>query len=246
MALTDHIRDPKADGAPSPGQRDRPIRSYMRREGRLTTAQARALRELWPRYGIDHPGGELDAEALFGRKAPLTLEIGFGNGEALLAAARAHPDRDFLGIEVHRPGVGRLLNHLDRRALENVRVICADAVEVLHRRTPRRLLDACWIFFPDPWPKKRHHKRRLIQPAFVRRLAETLKPGGILHLATDWADYAEHMLSVLDAEALLENAAGPGRFSERPGWRPETRFERRGKERGHAVFDLIHARRHAG
>lgn len=221
----------------------RPVRSFVRREGRLTRAQARALDELYPVYGLDHPGPPLDPAAVFGREAPLTLEIGFGNGEALSQAAADHPDRDYLGIEVHRPGVGRLLNDVEERALKNVRVICADAVEVVRDRLPPESLDACWIFFPDPWPKKRHHKRRLVQGAFLARLVERLKPGGIVHAATDWADYAEWMLEVFEAEPALENTEGPSRYAERPDWRPETKFERRGHARGHDVYDLIYRKR---
>ena len=242
MAAAEKITEDTSAGTPRREDKQRRIRSYVRREGRLTRAQARALRELLPRYGIGHPGPGLEPEAIFGRRAPLTLEIGFGNGEALLSAARAHPERDYLGVEVHRPGVGRLLNGLAEAALENVRVICADAAEVVRDRLPDDCLDACWIFFPDPWPKKRHHKRRLIQPGFAHALASRLKAGGILHLATDWTDYAEHMLEVLDAEPLLVNTAGRGRCSERPEWRPETRFEARGARRGHPVHDLVYER----
>lgn len=240
MSVTDDIR--KSDTTRDRGRpaHRRPIRSFVRREGRLTPAQARALRELWPIYGVDHPGAILDPIELFGRRAPLTLEIGFGNGEALLSAARAYPERDYLGVEVHRPGVGRLLNRLHAEKLGNVRVICADAVEVLRDRVRPETFDACWIFFPDPWPKKRHHKRRLIQPEFATTLVAALRDGGILHLATDWEDYAEHMLEVLDNTSALSNTAGRSRYAERPEWRPETRFERRGQIRGHKVFDLIY------
>lgn len=242
MAGAEKITEGTSTGTPRREDKQRRIRSFVRREGRLTPAQARALQELLPRYGVEHPGPAIEPRAIFGREAPLTMEIGFGNGEALLSAARAHPERDFLGIEVHRPGVGRLLNGLAETGTENVRVVCADAAEVVRDRLPEACLDACWVFFPDPWPKKRHHKRRLIQPQFASALASRLKPGGILHLATDWTDYAEHMLEVLDAEPLLVNAAGPGHYAPRPEWRPETRFETRGARRGHAVHDLIYHR----
>lgn len=215
----------------------------MRREGRLTAAQARALEELYPRYGLEHPGPPIDPAAAFGRQAPLTLEIGFGNGEVLLEDASEHPDRDYLGIEVHRPGVGRLLNQIQERQLDNIRVICADAMEVIRDRLPSASIDACWIFFPDPWPKKRHHKRRLVQADFLRLLADRLRPGGIVHAATDWEDYAEWMLRAFEAEPRLENTAPEDDFAPRPSWRPETKFEHRGLARGHPVRDLIFRRR---
>lgn len=243
MSVTDDIHGSRRSNDKTRQPRRRPIRSFVRREGRLTRAQSRALEELWPRYGIDHPGGRLDLVELFGREAPHTLEVGFGNGDVLFRHASQHPERDFLGIEVHRPGVGRLLNRLAGNDLDNVRVLCADAVEVLCDRLPPGSLDACWIFFPDPWPKKRHHKRRLIQPVFAAALAGILKPGGIIHLATDWPDYADHMLSVMDNVEDLQNVSGKGRYADRPEWRPPTRFELRGRERGHAVYDLIYRKR---
>lgn len=245
MVSSDETPDSRLAGRAS-GRRPahhRLVRSFVRREGRLTPAQARALEELYPVYGLEHPGPLLEPAALFCRDAPLTLEIGFGNGEALLAEAAAHPERDYLGIEVHRPGVGRVLNQLRERDLENVRVICADAVEVLGDRLPAGCLDACWIFFPDPWPKKRHHKRRLVQAPFLGLLADKLRPGGIVHAATDWTDYAEWMREALDASPALQNTASAGEFAGRPAWRPETRFERRGQARGHEVYDLIYRKR---
>lgn len=219
------------------------MRSFVRREGRLTSAQARALDELYPRYGLEHPGPPIDPVTEFDRRAPMTVEIGFGNGEAILSGAMNHPERDFLGIEVHRPGVGRLLNQISDHELENVRVICADAVEVLRDRLPPASIDACWIFFPDPWPKKRHRKRRLIQAPFLELLAERVQPGGMVHAATDWEDYAEWMLDAFREESRLENTAPEGGFVPRPAWRPETKFERRGVERGHPVWDLVFRRR---
>ncbi len=218
----------------------RPIRSYVRREGRMTEAQRRALAELLPRYGIAADGeGPLDFEAIFARCAPVALEIGFGAGEALAAMARAHPERDFLGIEVHRPGVGRLLRRLAEENLDNVRVMIADAKEVLAARIPDASLAAVYLFFPDPWPKKRHHKRRLVQPDFAALLSRRLAPGGLIYAATDWEDYAVQMLSVFSRTPGLENAAGAGRFAERPRERPLTRFERRGQALGHRVYDLL-------
>ena len=220
----------------------RPIRSFVLRAGRLTRAQRRALDELWPAYGIDHPGeGPIDLASAFGRQAPTWLEIGFGNGEALLAMAEAHPDVNLLGIEVHRPGVGHLLNGLRTRGLDNVRVVCGDAAEVVRDRIRAGALARALIFFPDPWPKKRHHKRRLVQPAFVEALAHTLAPGGLLHLATDWEEYALHMRAVLDVTPAFANTAAP--WAERPAYRPQTRFETRGEGKGHVVRDLVYERR---
>lgn len=208
----------------------------------MTDAQRRAIAELWPRYGIEEGDAPIDVSALFGRRAPVTLEIGFGMGDALAALAARHRERDFLGIEVHRPGVGRLLARLAEAGLENVRVSVADAKEVLEQRLPDSSLDAVLIYFPDPWPKKRHHKRRLVQPEFAALLRRKLRMGGELHLATDWEDYAHHMLAVLDAAEGFENLAGPGGFSER-GERPLTKFEARGERLGHGVWDLHFRRR---
>lgn len=223
------------------GDPPRAVRSFVTRAGRITLAQERALAALWPAYGID-PHGPLDLDAVFGRAAPRTAEIGFGNGENLLSLAATHPERDYLGIEVHRPGVGRVLLGLQARALTNVRVICHDAAEVLGHHLPAACLDEVLVLFPDPWPKKRHHKRRLIQPRFVGLLAERLKPGGTVHLATDWAPYAEQMLATLGAEARLRNLSPQGAFVPRPAERAATRFERRGERLGHQVWDLAFVR----
>jgi len=223
----------------------RPIRSYVLREGRLTSGQERAFRELWPRFGVDwSPGVVLDLPALFGDQRPVYLEIGFGNGETLAALAARHPERGFLGIEVHRPGVGHLLLQIEHRALTNVRVLRQDAVEVLAQGLAPGTLAGIYLFFPDPWPKTRHHKRRILTPDFVRLIARALGPGGLFHAATDWEPYAEQMLAVLsDAQPLFENAAVPGAFAPRPDDRPLTRFERRGQHLGHGVWDLIFRRR---
>jgi tRNA (guanine-N7-)-methyltransferase len=221
----------------------RSIRSFVTRAGRITEAQQRALAELWPRYGVEYLPGRLDLSSLFGRGAPRCCEIGFGNGDSLLALAAAHPERDFLGIEVHRPGVGRLLLALERQGLKNVRVVCHDAVEVLAEQLPPDSLAQILILFPDPWPKKRHHKRRLLKAPFAALAASRLAAGGTLHLATDWQPYALEMLEVLGGTAGLDNLAPEGRFVARPEWRAPTRFERRGERLGHEVWDLAFRRR---
>lgn len=207
----------------------------------MTAAQQRALRELWPRYGIDS-NRMVDLHALFGRSTPVTLEIGFGNGDTLLAMAQASPETDFIGIEVHRPGVGRLLQALEDRHINNVRVMCDDAVEILQRCLPDHCLQRVLLFFPDPWHKKRHHKRRIVQPEFVELLAKKLQHGGILHMATDWENYAQHMLEVVGASAAFRNRAGQGQYSGKPDWRPITKFEQRGLRLGHGVWDLLFER----
>jgi tRNA (guanine-N7-)-methyltransferase len=207
----------------------------------MTKGQRRALQELWPRFGLEHDT-VIDPDAVFGLNAPCTLEIGFGNGDALLAMATREPGTGFLGIEVHRPGIGRLLLELDRRGIENIRVICADAMPVLIDCLPDHCLDRVLLFFPDPWHKQRHHKRRLVQPPFIEAVAAKLKPGGILHMATDWGSYAEHMLAVTETSAAFRNCAGDGGFSPRPDYRPVTRFERRGRRLGHDVRDLLFER----
>jgi tRNA (guanine-N7-)-methyltransferase len=233
---------PVEDGA---GHR-REVRSFVLRTGRLTPGQARALEAAWPRYGVevpDEPVAETFWSERFGRQGPLTLEIGFGMGQSLLAMAAADPERLFIGADVHTPGVGALLAGIEARGLRNVRVVCADAVAALPRLFAPGELDRVQIFFPDPWPKKRHHKRRLIQPAFVAALAERVRPGGALMLATDWVPYAEWMLEVLEASPAWRNQAGAGTFADRPAQRPETRFERRGLDRGHEVRDLVFLRR---
>jgi tRNA (guanine-N7-)-methyltransferase len=216
------------------------VRSFVTRAGRMTTGQERALERLWPRFGIDFCPGRIDLDALFGRSAPRVLEIGFGNGEHLAALARSHPECDYLGIEVHRPGVGHLMLALEASALTNVRIVCRDAVEVLEEQIPPGALDEVLILFPDPWPKKRHHKRRLIQGPFVSLLCGRLKAGGVLRLATDWQPYAEQMLQVLNAEPRLTSVATGAPFVPRPAERIPTRFELRGERLGHAVWDLAY------
>lgn len=224
-------------------QSSQAIHSFVRREGRLTRGQRRALTELWNRFGIDASSATLSPEAVFGRQVPLILEIGFGDGESLTAMAQAHPEVDYLGIEAHRPGVGHILLRAEALKLKNLRVMCADAVDVLEKQLPDGCLDQVQVFFPDPWPKARHHKRRLIQPLFVGLLVRKLKPSGRLHIATDWKDYAYHILKTLSATHELTNTAAGGGFALRPAYRPLTRFERRGQRLGHEVWDMIFERR---
>lgn len=220
----------------------RTVRSFVKRAGRLTPSQARALATLWPRFGIDPPDGTLDLDAVFGRRVPRTLEIGFGNGENLAELAARHPERDYLGVEVHEPGVGHLLLRIEREGLGNIRLIRHDAVEVVERWLPPACLDELLVFFPDPWHKKRHHKRRLIQGGFLEQLGRVVAPGGRLHLATDWAPYAEQMLETCEASEAFQNAVPGGGFAPRPDTRPVTKFERRGLRLGHEVFDLLYRR----
>jgi tRNA (guanine-N7-)-methyltransferase len=220
----------------------RPIRSFVVRAGRMTGAQRRALEQLWPLHGLEAGDVPLDLDTVFGRSAPRTLEIGFGNGEHLAMLAAAHPERDFIGIEVHPPGVGHLLQLVDRTGLTNVRVMRHDAVEVLARQVAGESLDELLVLFPDPWHKKRHHKRRLVDAGFARLSASRLRPGGMLRLATDWTPYAEQMLEVLSAEPLLVNLAPDGGYMPRDSARHPTRFERRGERLGHEVHDLAFAR----
>jgi len=215
------------------------VRSFVLRGGRLTDGQKRALDQFWPEFGIEESGEMLDFTALFGNPGPVILEIGFGNGEATWQMADAHPGENFLGVEVHRPGVGRLLLKMEEHGLSNIRIACTDAVEFLHRRVPRVSLAGVRIFFPDPWPKKRHHKRRIIQPDFVRLLVSRMRPGAILHLATDWEPYAEQMLEVVGACGDLVNLSDEGAYCNKPSWRPDTKYEKRGQRLGHRVRDLL-------
>jgi tRNA (guanine-N7-)-methyltransferase len=208
----------------------------------MTAGQRRALEDNWPRWGIDRGAGLLDAHRAFGRQAPLVLEIGFGMGQSLAEMAVGAPATNYLGIEVHRPGVGRLLHSLQEQHIDNVRIYCDDAVLVLRECIAEASLDGIQIFFPDPWHKKRHHKRRLIKADFIDLLCSRLKPGGFLHLATDWENYAEQMLELLTAATGLENTAGAGQYSPRPNSRPLTKFEKRGQRLGHGVWDLVFRR----
>jgi tRNA (guanine-N7-)-methyltransferase len=218
----------------------RSVRSFVIRAGRMTEAQQRALDDLLPRYRVTTSALRDNFSEIFPRRVPLYLEIGTGNGDNVLAMAARLPAVDVLASEVHPPGVGHTVHEVERRGLENLRIYDGDALELLAALAPESL-DAVFIFFPDPWPKKRHHKRRLIQPAFVRELARRLKPGGYLHLATDWQEYAVHMLEVLAAEPALVNTAAD--YAPRPEWRPLTNFEQKGLAKGHGVWDLMFTRR---
>ena len=220
----------------------RRVRSFVLRQGRFTPAQQRAFDALWPRFGLDYSGQPRDFDAAFGRSAKRILEIGFGNGEALRYSAARDPDRDHIGIEVHAPGVGRLLNALEADGAGHVRLYHHDAVEVLENEVADGSLDEIRIYFPDPWHKKRHNKRRLVNPTFAALLVRKLHADGRLHLATDWADYAEQMWDVLDATPGLVNRAGARGHVPRPDWRPQTHFESRGQRLGHGVWDLLYDR----
>ncbi len=221
--------------------KQRPVRSFVLRQGRMSPAQTRAFDLLLPRYGIAYVPAPINFPLVFGRRAPVILEIGFGMGETTAAIAHAHPHLDYLGIEVHAPGVGALLKRIDEISLSNVRVIRHDAVEVVTHMIPVNALAGAHVYFPDPWPKKRHHKRRLLQPAFVRTLCERIAPGGYLHAATDWDEYAQEILATLAADPLLVNTADG--FAARPHWRPQTKFEARGRTLGHGVWDILFKRR---
>jgi tRNA (guanine-N7-)-methyltransferase len=220
----------------------RHIRSFVLRQGRVSPAQQRSLETLMPRYGIPYAPQTLDMSQAFGRVAPKILEIGFGMGEPTAQIALAHPQNDYLALEVHPPGVGSLLKQIDAQAIHNIRIIQHDAVEVLRDMIADEALDGVHIFFPDPWHKARHNKRRLIQSPFIAKLVQKIKPGGYLHVATDWQDYAEQVLAVLSAEPQLQNSTTG--YAERPDYRPLTKFEQRGLKLGHGVWDLIFTRRY--
>ena len=220
-----------------------PVRSYVLRGGRITRAQRRALDELLPQWGLPFTPTPLDLDAAFGRDRPRVLEIGFGDGATLVELARMRPDTDFIGVEVHPPGIGHCLLAIETGGLTNVRVIAHDAVEVLEKQLTVDSLDEVLLYFPDPWPKMRHHKRRIVKPAFAALVADRLKPSGIFRLATDWEPYARQMLEVLNAEKRLANAAAGGRWIKDPAARGPTRFEQRGRRLGHDVFNLEYRRR---
>ena len=217
----------------------RPVRSYVRRQGRMTIAQSRALKDLHKAYLLTKEQSVLNQEQVFGRTAPLIMEIGFGMGEGTLAYAQQNPQKDIIGVEVHEPGVGALMHNLEKAELKNVRIYSTDAIEVLREAIAPGTLEALHLFFPDPWPKKRHHKRRIVQPEFLALVASRLKPGGRIHMATDWQAYADWMLEMLTDMPGMTNLSQQGDYIERPDYRPETRFERRGHRLGHGVWDLL-------
>ena len=219
------------------------IRSYVIRAGRMTEGQRRAFDNYWGNYGLSLYDGGIDPTEVFGREAPVVLEIGFGMGDSLLEMAKAEPEKNFIGIEVHPPGVGRLINTAGKDEVKNLRVYMADAVDVLNDCIADGSLDRFQLYFPDPWHKKKHHKRRIVQPEFVKLLCSKLKTGGLMHMATDWENYAEQMLEVLEAEPMLENTAGKGNYAPRPEFRPQTKFERRGERLGHGVWDLLYEKK---
>jgi len=218
-----------------------PIRSYVLRQGRFSRGQQRAYAELLPRFGLAYRAAPLDWRATFGRDAPVVAEVGFGMGETTAEIAAANPAIDYLAIEVHTPGVGSLLKRIEEGAIANIRVVQHDAVEVMRDMVPAGSLAAIHIFFPDPWPKKRHHKRRLLQRDFAELAATRLEAGGVLHVATDWREYADEVLVLLGATRALRNTAQG--FAPRPAWRPETKFERRGRRLGHGVWDIVFKKR---
>lgn len=216
------------------------IRSYVLRQGRLTSGQAYALENYWSKYGLDHQSGQLDLDKEFKRRAPRTIDIGVGMGDTSLQMAACFPENDYLAIDVHQPGIGSLLRQIEEDKLSNIRVMCNDVIEILSGQIPDNSFDQAFIFFPDPWPKKRHHKRRLINNSFLNLLVAKLKTNACIHIATDWQELAEHMMSVCDSHPSLNNMAGPGYFSPRPLWRPLTKFEKRGTNLNHRVFDLTY------
>lgn len=223
-------------------QSHRPIRSYVLRQGRLTEGQQRAFQELWPQYGLTLDQQPLRFASIFHREAPITLEIGFGNGEALAQIAARHPEEDFLGVEVHTPGVGHLMLRLAEQESDNVRILQTDAMELLRQHLPQASLTRVQLYFPDPWHKRRHHKRRIVQQTFADLIQRALRPGGVIHMATDWEDYARQMMTVFTHHSGFRNQAGKGNFSPRPETRPMTKFEQRGQRLGHGVWDLLFER----
>ena len=240
--MTEHNEMNAGEETTEEGKFMRRIRSFVRREGRLTKGQERALQELWPVMGVEYRDEMLDLNQLFGREAPVVLEIGFGMGKSLVEMAAAAPETNFIGIEVHRPGVGACLSSAQDAGITNLRLFCHDAVEVLGQMIPDQSIDTLQLFFPDPWHKARHHKRRIVQPAFVQMLRPKLKIGGVFHMATDWENYAEHMLEVMNAAEGFVNTV-EGDYAPRPDSRPLTKFEQRGHRLGHGVWDLLFARK---
>jgi tRNA (guanine-N7-)-methyltransferase len=226
-----------------PEYRKKSIRSYVVRAGRMTDGQRNAFENSWSTYGLKLADGAIDTDTVFGRSGPKVLEIGFGMGDSLLQMAAAEPATDFIGIEVHPPGVGTIMNIAQSEGISNLRVYLADANDVLEECFPPQSIDRLQLYFPDPWHKKKHNKRRIVQPQFVQLVRERLRPSGVLHMATDWQHYAEQMLETLDEAEGFENIAGIGQYSARPDYRPMTKFEKRGERLGHGVWDLIYKKR---
>ncbi|HBS42469.1 MAG TPA: tRNA (guanosine(46)-N7)-methyltransferase TrmB [Oceanospirillales bacterium] len=235
--MTDESKTSSDEKPEKPTYR-RGIKSFVIRAGRLTKGQEGALERQWPVMGLELSDGPLVPTQVFGRDAHVVLEIGYGMGQSLVAMAQAAPEKDFIGVEVHLPGVGSLLNLAEDAGLTNIRTYKDDAIEVL-KLIPDNSIDTVQLFFPDPWHKKKHHKRRIVQTEFAQTLRRILKPGGIFHMATDWENYAEHMMEVMEAQNGYENAAGKNQFTPRPEHRPLTKFEKRGELRGHGVWDLM-------
>lgn len=224
-------------------QHIRTIKSFIKREGRLTKGQQKALDDLWPQFGIDFSEQELDLKKIFERDAETVLEIGFGNGESLWKMAQADADRNYIGVEVHRPGVGHLLHLIEQSGIQNLRIISHDAVDIIKHQIKENSLDKVQLFFPDPWHKKKHHKRRIVQDEFVNMLATKIKTGGIFHLATDWEDYAEHMLAVMNRNSHFTNLSKDNTYVPKPEQRPTTKFETRGLKLGHGVWDMLYQKK---
>lgn len=220
----------------------RTVKSFVLRAGRMTEGQQKAMETQWPVMGLEPDAGMLDLAEVFGREAPVVLEIGFGMGDSLIEMAKAQPENNYIGIEVHRPGVGRLLSNAEKEGLTNIRVFCHDAIEVLANCIPDGSLSTLQLFFPDPWHKKKHHKRRIVQPEFAETIRKKLRIGGTFHMATDWENYAEHMMEVMSAAPGYRNVAGNGEYSPQPEWRPVTKFQKRGERLGHGVWDLMFER----
>ncbi|OZI15459.1 tRNA (guanosine(46)-N7)-methyltransferase TrmB [Sodalis-like symbiont of Philaenus spumarius] len=237
--MSNNVISPECD---EQGRALRRIRSFVRRQGRLTKGQQYALDTLWQAMGTDYQAQPLDLTALFGRAAPVTLEVGFGMGASLVTMAAAHPEQNFIGIEVHLPGVGACLASAQEAGVSNLRVMCHDAVEVLEKMIPYASLALVQLFFPDPWQKARHNKRRIIQAPFVKLAGRKLATGGVFHMATDWQPYAEHMLAVMSDAEFFRNLSSTGDYVPRPASRPLTKFEQRGQRLGHGVWDLMFAK----
>lgn len=221
----------------------RTIRSFVVRGGRMTEGQQKNYEVNWAQFGLNLVDGRIDYATVFGRESDVVIEVGFGMGASLVEMAKNAPEKDFIGIEVHPPGVAKLMMLAKEEGINNLRVYCDDAIEVMANCLPEKTASAFQLFFPDPWHKKKHNKRRIVQPLFAEQVANVLKTGGVFHMATDWQPYAEHMMEVMEEQTLYDNAAGKGCYHPRPEWRPLTKFEQRGERLGHGVWDLIYSKR---